>query len=180
MKTNPLLIILTTLSSITSAQVQNISNLNFSSIDNIKMDMKKCIGKKIVLATFDASRINTNYLLSLDTLNRKYHDSIVVIGIPVTDFGSAVATSYILKVIDSLNLSYPLTPLAKGKRGAGQLPLMTWVTTNSVKNPFNIDLENAGQIFVISTTGILYTNLPPYSPPNGQWMKNVLENEVTE
>ncbi len=142
--------------------------------------MKKCAGKKIILATLDASKINLQYLLSLDTLNRKHHDSIVVIGIPVTDFGSPVATSYILKLIDSLNLSYPLIPPGKGKKGAGQVPLMTWVTTNSAKNPFNIDLESVGQLFVISTTGFLYANLPPYTPPNGQWMKNVLGNEVTE
>jgi len=135
---------------------------------------------KIIIATLDASNLNPTYMLSLDTFYRKVMSSAVVIAIPVNDFGIPVDTSYLVRLIDSLHISYPVTMISKGKRGVGQHPLMTWVTTNSIKNHFNINLQQPGQVFIISTTGVLYGELPPYVPLNGQLISDGLSKEVNE
>jgi glutathione peroxidase-family protein len=165
---------------IAAQNTQGISNIKFTTINNIDVDMKNYQRMKIIVVTLDASNINSSYMLSLDTFYRKVIQKAVVIAVPVNDFGIPVEPSNLVRLIDSLHISYPVTMISKGKRGPGQHPLMTWITTTSTKNHFNMDLQRPGQMFLVSTTGVLYGELQAFAPLNEKMVSDGMSNEVTE
>src|ERR1700683_708390 len=109
-----------------SAQVnENIREIKFTTIDNYLLDMKYYEGEKIVIATVDASNINSTFLLSLDTLIHTWIGKIGVIVVPISDYGEPISSSSLVSVIrDSLKISYPLTAISRGNKGIGQHELL--------------------------------------------------------
>jgi len=157
---------------------QSISTVNFVGLNGSKINLGSYCGKKIIIIAFDAGNPDKKQLKSFDTLYRKSNKNIVVIGIPVNDFGSPMPTIALLSLLkDSLNISYPIAAISKGKKGVGQHPLMRWLTTLSKTNHFNnIDLEKAGEVFLISTHGVLYGVLPMGLPLSSSFAHTVLNS----
>jgi hypothetical protein len=160
--------------------VQDIRNLQLTTINGLGVNMHNFIRQKIIIATIDASNVNMLYLKSLDSLSRNSVGKIAIIGVPVNDFGVAISDSSLVAIIDSLHISIPVMPIGKGKRGTGQNSLMSWITSTSPNNPFNIDLQQAGQAFVISTKGILYGILPAYLPTSSSTVSNAMAGEPNQ
>lgn len=187
MKKNILLLLLVGCSFYASAQKQknnqeNIWQLGFYSIDSFYVDMKFYARKKIIIYAFDASNPNIQTLKSLDSLNRNGRNILGVIGIPVSDFGTAKSKKFLLSIIqDSIKLSFPIANISKGKKGSvDQHSLLHWITNSSKKNHFNIDIDEPNQFYIISTQGILYTVLGKDIDLLSKTMIGILNNEPME
>jgi glutathione peroxidase-family protein len=159
---------------------QDVRILQLTTINGLPVNMRNFIGQKIIIVTIDASNVNMPYLKSLDSLSRNSVGNIAIIGVPVNDFGAAISDSSLVAIIDSLHISIPVMPIGKGKRGNGQNSLMSWITSTSPNNPFNIDLQQPGEVFVISGKGVLYGVLPAYSPLGGTSVSKAIAGEPAQ
>ncbi len=157
-----------------------IWNGNITTVDNFNLNMKNYIGKKIIIATFDASRPDTTFLLSLDSLNLRLWNNVSIIAVPVSDFGAPISSISLISLIRFLHLSYPVTQISKGKRGSGQLGLLQWVTTTSSSNHFNSDLLNSCNIYIVSTHSVLYAMLPSTTNFSGGLLNDCLAKDPSE
>jgi glutathione peroxidase len=158
-----------------------IKQIHISALNGTEIDMSKFSGEKIILYTIDASSPDISVLTSLDSLYKNAHGKVVVIGIPINDFGKPKDNNNLSSLLrDSLKLSYPITSIGKGKRGDNQHKLMQWLMSKSPKSHFDIELKEAGGIFIISTKGILYAVLNKTVHPTSTIMMDILANEPVE
>jgi len=137
-----------------------LDSISFTTLNNSQVNLRSYTGKKIAIVTIDASNPDTAKLRSYDSLYR--HSNLVILGILVNDFGAAMDTEVLRSLFeDSIHIGFPVSIVSKGTRGIGQHPLLHWITTSSKKNHYDIDLNEAGESFLISSKGILYAVFRP-------------------
>jgi glutathione peroxidase-family protein len=161
----------------------DLYGISFMGLDSSQIKLKDYAGKQIIVVEFDAANPNIKLLMSLDSLYRNSNGNVVIIGIPINDFAVSPlmsSSALLLFLRDSLKITYPLAYISNGKNGVSQHPLIQWVTSTSPKNHFNISLEKPGELFVISSNGILYAVLKEGMPSDDKVMKYILNNQARE
>jgi glutathione peroxidase len=151
-------------------------------IDQQPINLAAFKNKKIVVAIVDAGKPNREQLLSLDSLYQQNASSLAVIVVPVNDFNGALPEQQLKNLLfDTLKLSYPVTEIgrAQKKQGANQYPLLQWLTHRLQNGHFDQDIEEAGQLYVINESGVLYATLRRFGLPNGNVVKNIIAKQVS-
>jgi glutathione peroxidase len=165
------------------AQQSNLYEISFEGLDNNQINMLDYKGKKIIIVECDAAKPDRKQLLALDTLYKNDSSRLVVIAIPVSDFGSNPSKAEIKKLWqDTLKLSYVITKISKAKKtnGSAQHKVLRWLTGKDQNNHFDTDVDNDGELFVISEQGRLFACLKEKPDLNGRMMKNILSQYVLD
>ena len=157
-------IIVTILNSAVIGQQQTPSlyQLSFAGLDKDQINMSDYKGKKIIVVECDAAKPDKQELLFLDSLYKSRKSNLVVIAIPVEDFGQTPQEKELKKLWrDTLKLSFPVAKISKAKKanGAAQHKLLNWLTNKNQNNHFEEDVDADGQAFVISESGSVYSCL---------------------
>ncbi|WP_157576811.1 hypothetical protein [Asinibacterium sp. OR53] len=158
----------------------SLYQLSCKGIDHQLINLAAFKGRKILIAVIDAGKLNRTQLLSLDSL--QHSGPVAVIAVPVTDFNGALPEVQLRSLLqDSLKLSFPVTEISKAqkKQGSGQTPLLGWLTHRLQNGHFDQDIEEAGQLFVISESGVLYATLKGIGLPNGGVVRDIIAKHVT-
>jgi glutathione peroxidase-family protein len=139
-------------------------------------------GKKILITTINSINLDTTRLLFLDSLQRTNASSLLIIAVPAGNIREKALVgndSKISKLKISLPLRFFITPTAMVTKSSGkdQHPLFRWLTNVSENRHFDVDVTT-GQIFIVSSTGILYSVLP--GNVSAHFLSGVLEHEVTQ
>src|SRR5690606_24855975 len=88
-------------------EASSLYQLSFPGLDSSIINMVDYQGKKVVIAVCDAGNPDTELLRSLDSLYQNNKNRLMVIAVPVNDFGTAVLQQEIKKIwLDTLQLSY--------------------------------------------------------------------------
>lgn len=133
----------------------NFYDNRITGLNGKEVSMFELSSKRIVIATFNQSDSCIAELLRLDSLQRTT-DSIQVIATPAVDYGSTANTDSLHLLVDSLHLSLLITQPMMVKKGAGQDSLYQWLTNANYNNYFNDDVQAAGDLFILSSDGVLY------------------------
>jgi glutathione peroxidase-family protein len=143
---------------VVSARSQNTLKyqLNFKTIDGMDMTEINYEGKQILISTFDASNVNKTELKTLDSIQRKFTDQLVVVGIPFNDFGNSMNEKSLVSLIkDSLDISFPITPISQGKTGNNQNLIWKQVMDPTASH-FMIKMDTPNQSVIVNTQGVIY------------------------
>ena len=141
--------------------------LVIENMDGTNTRMAEFHGKKILAFEFDASNPDKGLLLRMDSLFLLMKEQVNVIAVPATDFGDPLSLDSLNELMsDSLQLSFPISLPSAVKKNAGdqQHPLFKWLTHVSENNHFDSDIEEDGQMFVISEKGILFSTMNKQTP----------------
>ncbi|HRO46329.1 hypothetical protein [Agriterribacter sp.] len=138
-------------------------------------------GKKVLVAVCDAYNPDSQLLVQLEDLQRKYQERLAVIVIPINDLAPSS------KAVDTmrwqgLSGNYQVSRFSAGKKSSGsaQHPLLRWVTNKNENRHFDHDIKGGGYLFVISETGRLFAVLKPSMAVNGSVMGNILAMQVPD
>jgi glutathione peroxidase-family protein len=161
----------------------NIFELQFKSINNIPINMSDYQNKHIVVVEFDASNPDRDVLLSLDSMYKKDKENIKIIAVPCLDFGYTTNIENMRKLLlDTLNLSFTITDTGYAKKQAtsNQHILMKWITSQSENGHVDNDITESGQIFIISSKGLLYGSLSRQNIFERDLIQFLINNEPAE
>lgn len=162
---------------------KDIYALHFKSLDKEDISMSSYKGKKILIVEFNAGNPDRRQLRALDTLFRQIKTYLVVVAVPVEDFGTAMPEKSLVKLLrDSLGLGYPVAAVSKAKKNKGtdQHTLLQWLTDKANNKHFDTDVEEDGQMYLVSETGVLYASVKKSISPTGRIFKNLLGQQVPE
>lgn len=136
-------------------------------------------GKKIVITTISSANPDTVQLRFLDSLQNA-DTSLKVIAVPSIDLSEPGSDEAIANLKAGLSLSFTITRSAMVKKSAGsdQQPLLKWLTDVNENSHFDIDAEATGQLFIVSSTGILYSVLKSDVP--AEVLTKVLNQNVNQ
>lgn len=136
--------------------IDSIYDLSIETYDSNTIPISLFIGKMIMIVPFNAALQNNRELDSLNNLNLKNSDSLVVIAVPALEYDSTVTDSALLQLIQSKNLSMIIAkPVYVKKSSEKQDPLFQWLTHVDQNTHFDEDASE-GQYFVINNEGTLY------------------------
>ena len=124
-------------------------------LDGTEVSMYELSNKRLVIATFNQSDSCIAELMRLDSLQRTT-DSIQVIATPAVDYGCFSSADSLKLFTDSLHLSFLITQPMMVKKGPNQDSLYQWLTNADYNNYFNDDVQAAGDLFIVSSDGVLY------------------------
>ena len=142
-----------------------IYDITIHTLGGSPVSLSSFAGKKIIAFEFDANNYDQSQLLTLDTIQRSGLP-VQVIGVPAKDFGSTATIQQIRALVQSLNLSFIITQPGYVKKSAGtnQQKIFKWVTHVNENSHFDNDADNPGQIYLISSEGVLYAMLGRGTP----------------
>jgi len=145
-------------------QADGIYDVTLRNIDGNKIELSQYKGKKLLFMVLPLSTQDTT--VSIDDIGRlqtKYQSSLVIIGIPSEEAG------YQTQDADNLKKTYKeagtniiITEGMKVKRGAGQSPLLQWLTSKDKNHHFDQDIQQeVGSKFFVDEAGELYAVMGP-------------------
>ncbi|QEC69295.1 hypothetical protein FRZ67_19015 [Panacibacter ginsenosidivorans] len=161
----------------------NLYDLQFNGIDSSVIHVSEFQNKHLIIAEFDAADPDRGELSALDSLYKSDTEHISIIAVPVLDFGTVVNIEDMkLLLHDTLGLSYIIadTGYAKKEAGTNQQLLMKWITHRSENGHVDNDITEAGQFYLVSTTGILYGNLVRQNIYDKDLISFLINNEPAE
>lgn len=163
-----------------SQQDDSIYGISFQDIHNSQVAMTQFSGKKIVVSVINAASPDELQLKMLDTLQKKHSTKVKVIAIPISNFGQAVSNDSLIAISTRLNLGYVIAKTDKGKKADGgqQHKLLKWLTHITENTRFDRDVEEAGQMFVISEAGVLFAVMKSKISPTGTSMDRLINQQV--
>lgn len=137
-----------------------IYDVQLQTLDGATFHLSSFKGKKILVTTFNPANPDISQLLYLDSLQRTY-TGLRVIAVPAIDFSGAGNRSNLLTLKNSLNLRLVLSEQYNVKKtsGSNQHNLFKWLTRVSHNSHFDVDVETAGQVFIVNRNGVLYSVL---------------------
>jgi len=142
------------------AQV-NLWEIQFQTLDGKTINMHDFKGKKILIASVSPEKLRNGSLKFLDSVQAAY-PAAVVIAIPAADYGDTLITDIIMNEIKN-SVSYQsvvtVPALVKKESGINQFSLAAWLTHHEINGHFDADVSTDYQVFIISESGILYTEL---------------------
>jgi glutathione peroxidase len=153
----------------------SIYNIRINTIDGNSISLAAYEGKKIIVTEFDALNPDLAELQYLDSL-QSADTSIVLIAVPANDFSGTNSIESLQSLRNSLNLRMIITLPSGVKKvnGDNQNALFKWLTKAGNNDHFDEDVEEPGLIFIISTNGILYSQLKKATP------HEVIENSINQ
>lgn len=143
----------------------SIYNIQFDKLGNGSVTMSSYANKKIVILVFNSANPDVMRLRYLDSLQNA-DASLQVIAVAATDLGGTGSNASLIALRNTLSTKLVMTKSTKVKKAAGnnQHPLLKWLTYVNENAHFDNDAEAAGQLFVISRTGVLYGILGTDTP----------------
>lgn len=138
-------------------------DIRFESLDGSTITTAAYQGKKVVVAVVSNSPESIGLIRYLDSAQRANVD-VRIVAIPTDEFDQGV-TLQSLKEIKK-NIDIVITKPLKMKKANNSLqhPLFAWLTQSKENGHFNQDVEGAGQIFIVSARGTLYSVLGKGTP----------------
>lgn len=159
---------------------KDVYQIQFKSLNKKTINMSAFKGKQILITVFDASDSNISYLRSLDNLYQLRKEKLEIIAIPLLDIGNGMKKSdldYLLKVSSSFNYIITDISYSKKKDVNPQHPLLKWATNKDFNTHFDLEVKQAGEIFIIDKAGDLFARLCSEMNPNGTIMQKILDNQ---
>ncbi len=138
----------------------SIYTIQVDTIEGTATSMASFAGRKIVISPFNASTPDIAWLQHLDSLQMG-NDSIQVIAVPANDLTSAGNDAKLSSLKNSLGLHITMLQSTTVKKSAGsnQNLLLKWLTDVNENGHFDVDVLAEGQMFIVSSNGILYSVL---------------------
>ncbi len=157
----------------------SIYNIQVETLEQATISISSFSGKKIVISPFNASNPDIAWLRHLDSLqmsNRKLQ----VIAVPANDFANAGSNASLSALKDSLALHLIILKSTDVKKSAGvnQNLLLKWLTHVNENGHFDVDVLAEGQMFIVSSNGILYSVLDNDVPAD--ILNQILNQNVTQ
>ena len=145
----------------------SIYDIEVNTIEGNSISMSSFANKKIIISPFDAATPNISWLQLMDSI-QSADPELRIIGVPGNDFSGIGNDVYLanLKTTHSLDFILLKSTYVKKVAGNNQNALFRWLTNVSDNNHFDNDVESAGQLFIISNTGVLYSVLSSDVPLN--------------
>jgi glutathione peroxidase len=137
-----------------------IHNLNDSIIN-----MSSFQGKNVLVAEFDASNPDHDFLATLDSLQTSNEDLEVIV-VPATDFNGNLNNGQLKSLKSSVKGDFLVSETGKVEKSGGnsQLPLFKWLTDVTENTHFGVDVKTENQIFLVSSKGELFAALGKDTP----------------
>jgi len=155
-------------------------DLSFTASNGNVISLRSFTGKKVIIFPFNGRHPDLQTLRILDSVAVKNQDSVVVLAFPALDFDSTATIQMVDKMHDSLGLHLTAgQPVwAEKTSSRGQDPIFQWLTSMDQNHHFNRDVEEEGQLFVISKRGMLYSVINKDLAPT--LLKRAIETNVKE
>lgn len=136
----------------------DLYNIHFTTLDGQEITMSSFTGKKIVIVPVNGTYADSSLLKKIDTLQKTSPDSLVAIAVPAIDLNAAINESNLVNLQNTLQLNIIISKPGKTAKSAGddQHPLFKWLTRINENTHFDRDVNEAGQLFIISKNGTLY------------------------
>ncbi|MBP6455586.1 MAG: glutathione peroxidase [Chitinophagaceae bacterium] len=150
-----------------NAQNKCIYEIQLTSIDGEKIDLKKFKGKKILLVNTASKCGYTPQYKELEELNLKYKDKLVVIGLPANNFlfqepgNNKDIASFCEK---NYGVSFLMTEKISVK-GKKIHPLYIWLTQKRYNKFSDNEVKWNFQKYLIDENGNLIAIFPPATKP---------------
>lgn len=140
-------------------------NLTIHNLNDSTIHMSSFQGKNILIAEFDASNPNHDFLSGLDGLQAS-DSGLVVLVVPATDFNGSLNNAQLQSLKSTVHGAWLVTQTGMVRKSAGnaQLSLFNWLTNLSENTHFDIDVTAENQIFLISKKGELFAALGKDTP----------------
>jgi glutathione peroxidase len=177
-----LILIISCLFLAAAGSVESIYNFSVTAIEGHYKSLDICKGKKLMIVTLPAQQNDSNdsLLSALDSIRTVYNSSLSIIAVPSLETGYLPSKKNELKqwYKSKLNSGIIVTEgvYTRKTSGSNQHPLFRWLTNTDKNGHFNVDADAAGQFFVVSKTGALYSVLSREVPAST--LKQVLEQIV--
>lgn len=123
-----------------------------------EMSMRKFQGKKLLILLADPLTPIHRSLMQLDSL-RKQQKGVEVLVVPVSETMKKKASNWQASVDNaaySKALHFTQVLYSSRSEKGEQHPLFRWLSYQAENGHFNLEKITAGQMFVISPTGVLY------------------------
>jgi glutathione peroxidase-family protein len=159
------------------AQERDLYSIHFKSLDNAEISLSAYQGKQILVAEFDASRPDRQFLLSLDSLYQGHGGQLVVIVIPVQDFGTALSAGDLSALMKNIGVHYLVSESSYAQKAKGNMqhPLLRWVTDKNFNTHFDNDITQEGEIFLFNKKGRVYARFNKSIP--GPVVQRIINRE---
>jgi glutathione peroxidase-family protein len=159
---------------------QDLYTITFKDINNNQVSINTFSGKKIVISVIDAANPNERYLKMLDTLYRNNNTTVQVIAVPACNFANAISNDSLVAIYNRLHLGYIISKPAKGKKADGdqQHSLLQWLTHSDSNRHFENDVEEPGQLYVVSESGSLYAVMKSKILPTSAAMNKIISRQA--
>lgn len=173
-------LILATLGLLTFNMLSGIFDFNITAMNGAEQSLSAYSGKRIMIVVLPVTHTASDsaMLIDLDSLSRKYQDSITMIGIPSYEYGYNPDSIQALKNWYESMLDSQFV-LARGmytrKASASQNDLFAWLTNEDQNGHFDDDVAGPGQKFFISKDGNLYASATPNAEMTEQIFKHMLK-----
>jgi glutathione peroxidase len=153
----------------------NFYNLAIHNLNDSTINMSSFQGRNVLIAEFDASNPDHDFLTTLDSL-RSSDTRLVVIVVPATDFNGNLNSGQLQSLKSAVKGNYLVSETGKVSKSSGnaQLPLFKWLTDVSENTHFDTDVTVEKQIFLVSSKGELFAMLGKDTP--FELISTLLEN----
>ncbi len=157
--------------------LSSIYDVQFNKLNGDAVIMPAYSNKKIMITVFNSANPDAARLRYFDSLQNA-DASLQVIAVPATDLGGTGSNASLTTLRNMLSAKFIMTKSAKVKKAAGanQHALLKWLTALNENAHFDRDVEVAGQLFIISRTGVLYAVLGNDADDN---LINTVLNQTT-
>ena len=143
----------------------DIYNLSIKTIEGNKVELSIYRGKKILFVILLLTAEDTTMSVSaLETLQKKYANSLVIIGIVAAETGFIKADEIKIKSLyKDMKPGFLISEAIKVKKAAGneQSSLFQWLTHKDKNRHFDNDAKGVGHMFFVDETGNLYAVMRP-------------------
>lgn len=134
-------------------------DINFLTIDGFQMGANMFENKHLIITTFSLSNINQSVLMILDSIEKKYYNTAMVVAVPISDSNSQVSKSQLISLIrDSLHLSFPVMSMGTIKNKQMQNFLVR-LANDSSTNHFRMGRTVTDQTWMLDSSGVPYSYL---------------------
>lgn len=143
--------------------VEGIYDITIKTIDGDKIELSQYRGKKILFILLPISVHDTSVSINnIATLQTKYQNSLVIIGVPYVEAGFKTQDAGKLKkAYMDAGANFIIAEGMKVKKGTGQSSLFQWLTSKDMNHHFNQEGRGAGSKFFIDEEGDLYAVMGP-------------------
>lgn len=136
--------------------LNSIYGISFQTVSGEKIEMSAYSGKKILIVNVALESSRASQLQSLQRLQERFADSLVILAFPSNSFGrdgASSSVSYLNKAAE-WNLTYPIAMKAP-VTGPALQPLYQWLTTESMNGVNGYPVQGDFQKFLIDERGEL-------------------------
>jgi len=115
--------------------------------------------KKILIVTCNTNNMDWDFLHGIDSLLYSSNNNVDVVLLPLMDFGKVVSDSVFVKLVNvDHQFNFFVSDYLFGRKiyGDKQSYITKWLTDVKLNGHFNIDITEAGQMFLLDERGLLF------------------------